>query len=370
LRILFFLPLVRQWAFENMIGPLIEKLSPLAEVHIALPEVWLGRYAGPDKPRAVHRFVDVRWHPLDESGVAGPELVRSIDPDYCVCRCADALDATRIPGEIRYIMEASAPPFPVPRHWITLQPRMFGQGSIPELSDREGETLEALISPSWAAIEKSLPSDPDWLERRGIPAGRKVIALPLEYDHPDNLYAIHRTIRPNARLVAAIADRLSPPLFLAVTDHPLNASLNGRDLVDVFEQRKAVARLLPGEDIAGGVTVRLTQHADGMIVGDSKSFAAAAFFGTPMLRLSKFESWPWLHAFRDFDDFCGSLLAGERRGASRADAKRWFAFYLANEAFGPRDAEVDGAEILARLERPVDPARWAAAFQRYSDQPA
>lgn len=373
MRVLFYLPLIRPWAFENMIGPLIAKLSLVAEVHLLLPDPWLRRCTAADKPPIVNRFANVHWHAADTGEAMGGEgaaadrdrlleRVRAIDPQYCLCRCVDESAAAGFPGEIRFIMEAAAPPFPVPGHWITLPRQMFAQGSIAELNDQEGALLEALIAPGWAAMEESLPWDPSWLAQRGIPVDRKIVALPLEYDRPENLFAIHRVVRPNHALVTAIADRLSPPLFLALTDHPNN----GRDpeLLDVLERRKSIARLLPAEDIRGDVTVRLTQHADAMIVGDSKSFAAAAFHGKPMLRLSKFESAPWLHAARDMPAFVESLLSGAARAPERAEAMRWFAFYLANEAFGPRDAEVDSAEIVARLERPIDPARWATAFRR------
>ncbi|MEI9928890.1 MAG: hypothetical protein WDN44_15905 [Sphingomonas sp.] len=226
--------------------------------------------------------------------------------------------------------------------------------------------MTELIAPAWTETERSHPRDASWRARHGLPSDRKIVALPLDYDHPGNLFGIHRSVRPNRMLVASLADRVHPPLFLAITDHPLNDRfVDNGGLIEALDARRHVARLLPPGPVAGGITTFLAQHADGMIVGDSKSFAAAA--SSSERRSCDFRSSP-------ADPGCGPIpiLAGLRRIWQRAKARPQtatkrccgFAFYLANEAFAPREADVSGTELRIRIERPVDPARWPAAFAR------
>jgi hypothetical protein len=377
MKILFYLPLARGWMLENVIAPMIAKLSALADVHVMLPSTWMEKYSDASSSPSMAWSRDVEWHWLDSdrSGLdaldtegPSPEIlaaVRAIGPDHCLCRSADPSLPGRLPGQVRYIMEASAPPFFLPKHWISLQPQIFDHGLIPDLPAKDRAALTELIAADWAEIERSHPRDPSWRARHGLPPDRRIVAVPLEYDHPDNLFSVHRRLRPNPVLVAALADRARAPLFLAITDHPLNERfVDNRDLIETIDARPDMARLLSPGTVAGGITTSLAQHADGMIVGDSKSFAAAAFFGTPLLRLSKFASGPWLRAYSDLDRFTEDLAAGEGAAARRDEAMLWFAFYLANEVFAPRDADLSGAELRARIERPVDPARWPDAFAR------
>jgi hypothetical protein len=362
---------------ETVIDPMIAKLSAVCDVHVMLPPIWLEKYSEAENAPSSAWRRDVAWHRIDDHrdldamDTAGPStnalaLARAIGPDYCLCRSTNTALPARLPGKVSFIMEASAPPFTVPKHWITLQPQIFDHGLIPDLSVRERGALRDLILPAWTKVDASHAYDPSWRARNGLPADRKIVALPLEYDHPDNLFSVHRSVRPNHLLVAGLADRMPGPLFLAVTDHPLNEKfVDNRDLLQTLEHRKETARLLPSNGVAGGITPYLARHADGMIVGDSKSFAAAAFFATPILRISKFASGPWLGVYEDFDQFATALASGTCRAADRDDAIVWFAFYLANQAFAPGDAEVDGAEILSRIETQVDPGRWRAAFERH-----
>jgi hypothetical protein len=101
-----------------------------------------------------------------------------------------------------------------------------------------------------------------------------------------------------------------------------------------------------------------------MIVGDSKCFAVAAFYGTPLLRLSKFASGAWLRAYDDFDSFAADLAAGDALAADREDAMLWFAYYLSAQAFAPRESDVTGPEILERIAGDFRPERWTDTFAR------
>ena len=379
MRILFYLPLARRWMQENVVDPMIAKLSAVAEVHVMLPPALLEKYSGSETTPAPTWRGGVKWHAfddhhdLDSIDTAGPpsdvlELVRAINPDYCLCRSANNSLPAQLPGNVSFIMEASAPPFAVPKRWITLQPQIFYHGYIPDFSAQERIALTNLILPAWTNIEKNNAYDPSWRALNDLPSDRKIVALPLEYDHPDNLFSVHRSVRPNHRLVAGLADQISPPLFLAITDHPLNEKfVNNSELLRTLGQLKHVARLLTSGGMAGDGTTQLVRHADGMIVSDSKSFAAAAFFGRPILRISKFESGSWLQVYDEFDQFAMDVSSNRCRAANRADAIVWFAFYLANQAFRPSDDEVDGTEILSRIAQPVDPERWPGAFERWAN---
>lgn len=376
MRILFYLPLARGWMFDNVIEPMIAKLSSVADVHVFLPSAWIEKHSAAATEATAWRR-DVEWHPLDPNGGdpdaldmdgPSPEIlasVRAIAPDHCLCRSANASLPQRLPGTVRYIMEASAPPFWLSKHWISLEPQIFDHGMMPDLPAGDRAALTDLIAGSWARMERSLPSDSAWRARHGLPADRKIALLPLEYDHPNNLFGVHRSVRPNSRMVAELADRVPAPLFLAITDHPLNERfVDNRALVATLDARRHIARLLTQAPGTGGITTYLAQHADGMIVGDSKSFAAAAFFGTPLMRVSKFATGPWLHAYSDLARFAEDLARGRGVAPRREQAMLWFAFYLANQVFAPSDSDLSGAELRTRLERPVDPERWSAGFAR------
>lgn len=370
MRILFYLPLARRWMLENVLEPMIDKLASRADVHVMVPAIWIeGRAA------AWHR--NVTLHPLkmergdlDALDVTGPppeiiEAAAAIAPDHCLCRSANASLPGRFPGRVQYIMEASAPPFRLSPHWVSLQPGIFDHGMTPQLPNEQRAALVALITPVWREMEQARPRDPSWRARHDLPTDRRIVALPLEYDHRDNLFAIHRNVRPNAALVSRMAARLPASLFLAATDHPLNILfLDQHDLRETIAANANRAILLPPSAAGGDITSILAQHADGMIVGDSKSFAAAAFHGTPILRTSTFASGSWMRAYTDLDGFAADLAAGRARAADRADAMLWFAHYLSAQAFAPRDAEVSGDEIVERIEGGVRPESWRAMLAR------
>ena len=362
---------------ENVFEPMIAKLAPLAEVHVMLPAPWREKYRAVASAQATSWCHEVTWHPLDavDGDLAAldlngptPEILEAADaiaPDHCLCRSANSSLPERLPGRVRYVMEAGAPPFRLPSHWVSLQPQIFDHGLMPDLPPEQRAALIALIAHAWEEIERARRRDPTWRSRHGLPDRRTIIALPLDYEHADNLFGIHRSIRPNAALAAHLADRMRAPLFLAVTDHPLNVRfVDQRNLIETIDARSGVAQLLHRNPTAGDITSALTQHADGMIVGDSKSFSAAAFYGTPLLRMSRFASAPWLCAYEDPDSFVADLAAENAVAARREDAMLWFAHYLAAQAFAPRDADVTGAEILGRIAGDVGPKRWPDWFAR------
>lgn len=377
IKILFYLPLARRWMLENVLEPMIAKLAPVAEVHVIIPSTWMEKRSASDIFQATVSHENVTWHPItldcndfDAFDVNGPtpdvvNLVNAIAPDHCLCRSANPTLPQHFPGQVSYIMEAGAPPFRVPRHWISLQSQIFDHGFVPDLLPHLQDALVAMISPAWEAITSNPDRDSSWLKQQALPANRKIIALPLEYDHPDNLFQIHRSICPNAELIGRLLDRVDTPLFLAITDHPLNIYLGDQHkLRATLKAQHSKARLLSPLNKSSDMTSALTQHADGMIVGDSKSFAAAAFYGKPLLRISKFASGPWLQAYTDLDEFAADLTADCAAAPAIRDAMLWFAHYFAAQIFAPLDADVTSDELLERIAGTPNPNRWNEGIAR------
>jgi hypothetical protein len=377
MKILFYLPLARNWMLDHVLEPMIAKLASVAEVHILIASVWIDRRSTSDIFQSIASHPNIIWHPLtlacdelDAFDMDGPtpaviELVGSIAPDYCLCRSANPSLPDHFPAPTKYIMEAGAPPFRIPRNYVSLQPQIFDHGLIPDLPLGMQDALMTMISPFWTALEAERAPDPLWLQRHALPTDKKIIAVPLEYDHPDNLFGIHRSIRSNIDFVAGLLDRVNTSLFLAVTDHPLNKDLVDRcELRAMLEAQHGKARLLSPADGSHDITSTLVQHADGMIVSDSKSFAATAFYGKPLLRISKFASGRWLNAYADLGKFVADLGADCAEAPARSDAMLWFAHYLAAQVFAPGDAAVTGDELLERVVGIKNPDRWAKGIAR------
>ncbi len=377
MRILFYLPLARGWMLEHVIEPMIAKLAPLAEVHVMIPRQWIDTEAPLHDGHEADWRRRVQWHPIDQDRATSDgkpsfaltprvlDQANEIGPDVSLCRSIDTSLPQILPGTVRYIMEASAPPFQLPTHWISLPPGIFDHGLIPDLPSALRQRLVEMISPAWQRVENDRTFDPSWRIRQNLPQDRQILAVPLEYDHPDNSFGIHRSVQPNSSLIMQLADRVDDRFFLAVTDHPLNIQfLDQPDLVDALEARCAKARLLSTDAQSDISTATLTQHSDGMIVGDSKSFSAAAFYGRPLLRVSKFATGSWLNAYDDITVFSKDLAAGKAAAASPEDAQLWFAHYLAVQSFAPSDADVTGSELLERLVGDLEPGRWSEMFER------
>jgi hypothetical protein len=171
----------------------------------------------------------------------------------------------------------------------------------------------------------------------------------------------HTVFESNVALVDHLAGQLDDDSVLAVTNHPLNELHCDNGALDAaLAAHGGKVRLVRARGAPGDATMQLARHCDGMVVGNSKSFAGCAFFGTPMLRLSRFRTGGWMHAYDAFAGFAAALRAGTARGADPADALSWFALHLLDRAFDPADPGLDTAAIAGRITRPIDPARWTA----------
>lgn len=380
MKILFYLPVITPWWFDHIVAPLAGRLAQEHEVHILAPPPWSGTGIG---QRELDAQMPVQWHLFDADShpsmrTGATERARIVDvvatlaPDYVLCRSADAEITRDFPGTVRHIMEGGAAPLSLPPHWVVLQDDLFDHGLVPDIDSAARAELDRLIAPAWSALQaRARPSRQmrkafaKWAE---LPSDRPILALPLEYEHEENFFPIHRVgAAPNHRLIAELAERIDDRFFLAITNHPLNELYVDSGAVEAeIASHGPRMRLLPSKGPDGeGTTALLARDADGMLVGDSKVFAMAGFYGTPMLRRTKFKTGGWLNAYHDLDEFLSAVAAGTARKPDQDAARTWFAFHVANNVLDPQDPALTAADILARLDRPVDPARWDRNFAHF-----
>lgn len=377
MRILFYLPVVTPWWFDQVIEPLIRRVALVADVHVLAPAPWQNTGIGPEQLQRCADLDGVRWsiiddadHPSLRTAPIDPDavidLVRGLAPDLVLCRSADLRTPLRFPGTVRHIMEAVTAPFDCcGRANLVHFPDMpFLQGTMPDLTPADSARLDALIAPFWESMQAhwraAVPDRGTVFGAIGVPLDRPAVLLPLEYAHAENFYRQHRpaglTDEALVARAAALADAAG--VTLVVTDHPLNASH-----VDRAPLRAAIAALetpiLADPTILGAPsTPALLRHVDGVLLGDSKTFAIAAAFGTPMARISRFESAPWLHMERDLPRFFAQVAAGTAARPDTTAARSWFGVHFMAEAVHPTDRALDGATVIAWATAPRDPARW------------
>jgi hypothetical protein len=382
-RILFYLPVVTPWWFDSIIAPLVRLLVKVAQVHIIAPVPWCGTGIGSEELTSLTDLLQLHWHILDGKNhptmrtdatdrAAIVEFVNSLAPAYVLCRSADCETVRGFAGEVRFLMEGGASPLAIPSDWVVMQDQPFDHGCMPELTDEDLDRLDRLMAPTWKHLlrfNQSSTCDREAFRKwAGLPADRPILALPLEYEHEENFFPIHRIgATPNRCLIAELDVRIDDSFFLAITNHPLNAlHVDNRDLEAAIASRGSRMRLLPDQaPKSANTTMLLAQNAQGMIVGDSKVYSIAAFCGTPMLRQSRFKTGSWMNAYTDLETFLPAVAGGGAVGATQEDARRWFAFHVGNNIFDPKDTGLTPDGLLARIDRPVDPKRWENAFARY-----
>jgi hypothetical protein len=382
-KVLFYLPLVTSWWFDSIIEPLIRCLADTNDVHILAPIPWSGTGIGARELNRCADLAQLHWHivddeshptmraePADRAGII--DFVKQLAPDYVLCRSADCATVQAFPGVVRYVMESGASPLAIPHEWIILQEQPFDHGLMPALSCYERGELDRLIAPVWARLGALASPSPEMRESfrawAGIPEGRPILALPLEYEGEENFFAVHR-VGPssNLDLIAELAARIDEPFFLAITNHPLNnLAVDNSALEAEIASHGSRMRLLPNTTPQGDhTTALLARDAAGMVVGDSKVYSLAAFFGTPMLRRSRFKTGGWLKPYADFEGFLSAVTGGSALAAEQNDARAWFALHIANDVFNPKDPELTSAALLARMDQPLDHARWTDGIARY-----
>lgn len=383
MRILFYLPVVTPWWFEQVIEPLIRRVAEAAEVHVLAPAPWCNTGLGEQELARVADLANVHWaivddaeHPSLRTVPTDPQglidYVRGLAPDLTLCRSADFETPRHFPGQVRYIMEAVTTPFrPVsPANTVHFTEEPFVNGAMPALSDADAARLDALIAPFWPDMEahwQAAAHDRESVYRAiGIPGDRPVVVLPLEYEHAENFFLQHRpgALSNQALVAQAAAAAEKAGVTLVITDHPLNMLHVDRDaLYDfIFDLGGPI---LADQPVFGvSATSALLRHGAGVLLNDSKSFAVAAAFCVPMFRQSRFASAPWLHAETDLSAYFAAVRAGTAQRPDMPAVRRWFAYHNANEAFYPTDPQLTGAMVIERALKPVDPARWDAGIAR------
>ncbi|MFA5962413.1 MAG: hypothetical protein WC804_00210 [Sphingomonas sp.] len=374
MHVLFYLPVVTPWWFDNIVAPLIRAAASDARVSVLVPPLWRGTGIGPEQLGGCSDLDTVDWYILDGDDHPGLRvsaadeqellaLVNAIDADITLCRSADLDSAARFPGMVRFIMEGGAPPFATAPTLVWLSETLFDHALMPTLDPAIRTRLDAAFRPEWDTARAGFAhADRDaFLAAAGLPCDKRLIALPLEYEHPEMFFGQHNVFADNIALVHQLADQLDEDSVLAVTNHPLNEMHCDNDaLLAAIAAHGGKVRLVRATGAPGDATMQLARHCDGMVVGNSKSFSGCAFFGTPMLRLSRFRTGGWMHAYDAFAPFAAALRNGTARRADPADALSWFALHLLDRTFDPADADLSAAAIAARITRPIDPLRWTA----------
>lgn len=377
MRILFYLPVITPWWFDHIVAPLIRCVAGTHEVHVLAPVPWQGTGIGPRELEMAADMPEVNWHivdgdghptmrtePADRAGIIA--FVRGLAPDYVLCRSADCETVRGFPGVVRHIMEGGAPPLAIPADWIVLQEEPFDHGLLPPLDDDQRALLDRLIAPLWESLWRANAGCAPLRSWLPLPADQPLLALPLEYEHEENFFLMHRVgATPNHRLIDELAERIDDRFLVAVTNHPLNEHYIDNSALEGAIAARPRMRLIAGTSPDGeNATMALARGADGVLIGDSKVYALAGFFGTPLLRQSRFRTGAWLNAYADLATFLADVAAGTARRPDQAAARTWFAFHVANNLVDPDDPALTASDLLARLDRPVDPARWAEGFAR------
>ncbi|MEM8726825.1 MAG: hypothetical protein AAGE86_15025, partial [Pseudomonadota bacterium] len=239
-----------------------------------------------------------------------------------------------------------------------------------EIPQVQAARLDAFATTFMQSLSKrGFGTRADWLAQNGLDSDATIIGLPLEYEHEENFFGQHHRYPDNAALITGVANALPDGAVLAVTNHPLNELYGDNSGIDAaLEALGTRAVMLPSTATAGSATSALAKHCNGMIVGNSKSWAACAAYGTPLMRLSGFTTGGWANAYTSFEPFFADLEHGHAITADPAKARRWFAYHLLDQAFDPSDPSLQASDITSRIAKPVDPARWVPALSRYHSQ--
>jgi hypothetical protein len=371
-RILFYLPNVTSWWFNNVVGPLARLLAREHEVHIMVPPEWHGTGLSPEHLEPFADGPQIAWHILDgddnpslrDHGTDHAEvraLAAAIDPDYTLCRCADPEAIHAFPGTVRFIMEGAAAPFANGGNPVIFTTRLFEFGALPPLDDDLAGMLENAFADIWADYEEELraPAAP-WRPLAGVAPDRRVVAVPLEYELAESFTVPHRLFADNQLLVARVAAAFDDDVFLAFTNHPVNELHADNSAIEAriaaLGDRAALIRS-PYPEI--GATDLVACDCDGAVLDLSKSHLVFGYYGVPMIRPVGHATAPWLNMATDLDAFAAVLRDGRATPPCPATLKRWFAFHIANSALDLTNRSLTAAEALDFIRRPINPDRWA-----------
>jgi hypothetical protein len=388
MRILFYLPAVTPNWFTDNLAPLIRAATAAAEVHVIVTPLWNGTGISDAELATCPDLLDtVRWHVLDgpdhpslrtnpDDADAVIALARAIDADYTFCRSADVTTPASFPGKVAYLMEAEFAPslpasVPVSGRVMLHGRRLYDFGFVPALDPSLRRWLGEAIEPAWQAIAELGAPQVDraaYLASVDLPPDRPVIAVALQCQTSDNVFGqVHSSEGPADAFIARIAENLPGDWLLAVSPHPIDRRLGTSGAIDRIAAMDPARIRLVGqrdESYRGEATERLIQHCDGLIVAESKSISLGAYYGKPILRLSGFATAEWVHAYDDIAAFGAALQTGSAAVPAPEAMRLWYAYHFANDAFVA--AETDIADLLDRVEQPVNPDRWEQALMLHN----
>ncbi len=354
-----------------------------------VPPSWQGTGIGKEQAPDIETMPHVHWHLLD-----GPDhpLLRSdasdqgdlidfvcaLAPDLTLCRSADVRTPALFPGEVRFIMEGGAPPFVLGGADFTLKHGVFDHGSLPPMDMRVANRLDEIAADMWPEMLARLhvPTRAEFMADARISPepGQLFIALPLEYEHPENFFGSHHAFASNADMITAIAEEIDGAATLLVTHHPLtelhgDTSAANAAILRQGGRVKLLSRARAPGAFGGDASMAMIRHCDGAVFGNSKSWSIAAAFGTPMTRISSAPGADWMNAYSATGPLIEDIQNGCARGADPSLTRRWFAHHILNLVMDPDQADFYASDMTDRAFQPVDPARWDRALARYRSLP-
>lgn len=379
-RILFYLPTVTPWWFDNIVVHMIRTLAAAAEVHVLVPPLWRNTGIGPEQLKGCTSLPSVTWHIADgeahpslRTAPADPEEIvefaRLIDPAYVFCRSADISTPSRFPGKVRHLIEGGSPPFSTHNGWIILQKEFWHHGAMPDLPDVDRQAIDEMFGKVWKRMCHRAEHEGSFrlprgkaLQRLGLPGDRKIIALPLEYEHEEAFTAFHNRFARNLDLIQYLAGCLETDTVLAVTDHPLNHKyVDNSEIYETITALGERAHLVPNATVDYSPTDLLIKNCDGLILQNTKAIYSGAFFGRPTLRLSNRPTAEWLGAHENVEAFNAAVISGQR-SSTEDQARLWFGYHLLHDIIEP--ATITAAELLDRIDRPFSRDRLTTGFER------
>ncbi len=373
-RILFYLPNVTTWWFDNIVARLIRLLATEHEIHVMVPPFWQGTGLLPEQIEPFAEGPAIAWHILDGDNNRAlrnhgtdhadvRELAAAIDPDYVLCRCADPEAVHAFPGTVRFIMEGAAAPFLNGGNPVIFTTRVFEFGNLPPLTDEQAAGLERAFADIWADYQEELLAPaPPWRPLAGVDPGRAVVAVPLEYELAESFTVPHRLFVDNRTLVERVDAAFGADVFLAFTNHPVNErhADNSRieaQIAALGPDRAALVRS-PYPEVTA--TDLIACDCDGAVLDLSKSHLVFGYYGVPMIRPAGHATAPWLNMETDLDAFAAAVREGRATPPCPDMLKRCFAFHIANSALDLANRRLTAAEAFDFIRRPLNPARWEA----------
>jgi hypothetical protein len=360
MKILFYLPIVTPWWFENLIAPMLRALNGEAELHVMVAPLW--RDTGLDiahiEPLA--DLTAIKWHivvpddPLqfrvDGAAVDGVSaLLAAIDPDLTLARCGDASALADCPGIVRYITEPGANPYHAPHRWFVLGDRPFQHGAMPDHLAAAADHAAMLIEPTRQAIMSAYGgADRNASRARlGLPVDRPILAVPLQYEHIENFFGAGSPLQNGPRFLAELLAGLDEQIMLAVTDHPLNIRhLSRGTLKEMVAKFPGRIRIFPVIEGIGSPSSLTIHAADAVLIDRSKSLALAAFFGTPIVNVGDLPIAEWMNAAALTDVTAQRIANRGLPGPDPVMARRWFGWH-----FGMRLVDSNNASLEKLMNR-------------------